>query len=387
MKTKILSRLLAGCLLALAVWLVHVPTPAQAGEVPEKYRETVQKGLEFLAKNQAKDGHWEGDGGKHPVAITSLAGMALLMEGSNVQEGKYRAHISKAVDWLVARSEARRDGLIFSDHPSETDRYMYGHGLATEFLGWAYAKEIDAKRNEKLDQIILRAVKYILKARSSEGGWYRTAKIEGHDFSEILATAIQTQALCAAGKHGFFLRGAALEDGWDYLEKMLARLDEGAKPAQNRSKQAEAATALPCLIWNHKRWNEESCKKWYKYCQSEIPVGRAVKFGRDELTHYYYAQGLFIAHKRGKDFAAWTDYRTAMFDHLQARRTRTAAGRPPRPPREERSASARSTRPPCGARFSSSTKTAIPWRSTPHRNEGSHHEIQGRVCSAGRLPA
>ena len=80
MKTKVLSSLLAGSLLALAAWLVHVPEPAQADDVPEKYRETVHKGLEYLAKNQFKDGHWEGDGGKHPVAMTGLAGLALLME-------------------------------------------------------------------------------------------------------------------------------------------------------------------------------------------------------------------------------------------------------------------------------------------------------------------
>ena len=62
---------------------MHGPSPVQADEVPEKYRDTVHKGLEYLAKNQFKDGHWEGDGGQHPVAMTGLAGVALLMEGSN----------------------------------------------------------------------------------------------------------------------------------------------------------------------------------------------------------------------------------------------------------------------------------------------------------------
>jgi hypothetical protein len=164
MKIKVLLFLLVSSLLALAAWLVHGPNPTHADEVPEKYRETVRKGLEYLVKNQCKDGHWEGDGGRHPVAMTALAGMALLMEGSNLQKGKYSANIRKAVDWLMDKSQAGRDGLIFSDHPSETDRYMQGHGLATQFLAWAYRSESDETRRKKLHDILTRAVKYIAKA-------------------------------------------------------------------------------------------------------------------------------------------------------------------------------------------------------------------------------
>ena len=33
--------------------------------------------------------------------MTALAGMALLMEGSTLREGKYSDNIRKAVDWLM----------------------------------------------------------------------------------------------------------------------------------------------------------------------------------------------------------------------------------------------------------------------------------------------
>src|SRR5262249_32175158 len=122
MKSKLLLILLTGCIVGVAAWVVRGPGPAQADEVPEKYRDTVDKGLEYLAKNQAKDGHWEGHDGKHPVAMTALAGIAFLMEGSTLKNGKYSANLRKAADWLMAQSKAGRDGLIYSDHPSETDR-------------------------------------------------------------------------------------------------------------------------------------------------------------------------------------------------------------------------------------------------------------------------
>jgi squalene cyclase len=169
---KILILLLAGILVVAAEWLVHEPSPVHAEEVPEKYRETVKKGLEYLINKQCEDGHWEGDEGKHPTAMTALAGMALLMEGEGTHKGKwkYAAQIRKTTDWLIANSRAERNGLIYSGHGSEIDRYMYGHGLATQFLTWAYPHEIDDARREKLHQVLTRAVKYIANAQSTQGG-------------------------------------------------------------------------------------------------------------------------------------------------------------------------------------------------------------------------
>jgi hypothetical protein len=102
---------------------------------------------------------------------------------------KYAANIRMAADWLMEKSQPARGGLIFSEHASETDRYMYGHGLATQFLVWAYRNETDKLRVEKLNAVVTRAVKYIANAKSTQGGWYRTSKLEGHDLDEISATA------------------------------------------------------------------------------------------------------------------------------------------------------------------------------------------------------
>src|SRR5262245_34887089 len=115
---RMLLFVLAGGLLAFAAWHVQrsgsahgarVEPVAQGGErgkpkvddVSEKYRETIRKGLAYLAKHQHKDGHWEGDEGKHPVAMTGLVGLALLME-TNVRgrgdgaQRNYNAELRKA---------------------------------------------------------------------------------------------------------------------------------------------------------------------------------------------------------------------------------------------------------------------------------------------------
>jgi hypothetical protein len=201
MKTKVLSVLLTGGMLAIAAWVVYAPNPAaNAYEIPEKYRETVHKGLEYLAKNQFQDGHWASDGGDHPVAMTGVVGLALLMEteihdgrslGGRTRPRKYSAHIDRAVEWLMKKGEAGRNGIIFSEHPSETARYMEGHGFATLFLAGVLHDTHDEARRKGLNDVLTRAVDYIAKAQSTQGGWHHTSKAEGHDFDTISATIIQ----------------------------------------------------------------------------------------------------------------------------------------------------------------------------------------------------
>ncbi len=215
MRTKLLLLLFVAGVVAAAAWLVQGPRPAQADDVPEKYRETVRKGLEYLVKHQLPDGHWEGDDGKHPVAMTGLAGLALLMDiqaptrpGKQVLgKAKYLVNIRKAADWLMDRSLPGRDGLIFSGHASETARYMEGHGLATLFLAGVCQHEVDPARQKRLTNVLSRAVKYIAKAQSSRGGWYHTSRVEGHDFDAILPTVVQDPGATGGRKCRYSLHG------------------------------------------------------------------------------------------------------------------------------------------------------------------------------------
>jgi hypothetical protein len=328
MRTKVVLLLLAGGILCMTTWLVHIPAPSQADEVPEKYRDTVHKGLEYLVKHQHKDGHWEGDDGKHPVAMTGLVGLALLMEKDNPQprgnvirgpSAKYSANIRKAVDWLIDKSQAQRDGLIYADHASETGRYMQGHGLATLFLAGALHDESDKVRRQKITDVLTRAVKYIVKAQSTQGGWYDTSKVEGHDFATIAATVIQVQALQAAENAFVPIPSDSLSDARAYLKTALRKMDEKPKAKDDVKRLADIAGTLACAfplsslvrgLGGAGNAKDELRDKWVKICQAEIPMGRNIKLGSDEFVHYYYAQVVFDLD--------WKAYRTAVFDHLQS---------------------------------------------------------------------
>src|SRR5262245_65085271 len=98
----------SAALICVLLGCLAIPAPAQ---VPARYRPHIKKGLEWLAKAQdPRSGKWEGSNGQYPVAMTALAGMALLAEGSTAQQGKYAKNIAKARDYLMSQSMA--NGLI-----------------------------------------------------------------------------------------------------------------------------------------------------------------------------------------------------------------------------------------------------------------------------------
>src|SRR4026207_2246732 len=56
-------------------------TPPPEGVTPQ-VELGIGRGLAFLVKDKESDGSWMGEGGAYPVAMTALAGVALLSSGS-----------------------------------------------------------------------------------------------------------------------------------------------------------------------------------------------------------------------------------------------------------------------------------------------------------------
>jgi hypothetical protein len=330
-------------LLALALGCVWIASAA-AEELPPKYRDSVKKGLEYLKKQQFKDGHWGANGDHYPVSMTGLGGLAMLMEGSTVREGVYSQNIRKAADWLMERSMRgnNRDGLVGNpDHPTEQGRYMYGHGFGTLFLASVYGDEEDRERREKLKDILTRACKYIGNAQSTQGGWYYTSKVDGHDNDEGSVTVTQMQALRACKNAGIPVNKEVMRKGYLYLKNSttanggvvysLGRGGNGAPVGGERP--ALTAAAIACLF-SAGEYKDELVQKWFKYCRKAIPIGNAGRIGHDEYTHFYYSQAVYFLGDDGweKMFGAtppadrltWSAYRNDMFEHLL--RTQSADG-------------------------------------------------------------
>jgi hypothetical protein len=125
---------LCATLLCAGQFLVGARHRACAEDLPAEYRAAVHKGLEWVARTQNPDGSWAAAGGQYPTAMTALAGMVLLMEGSTIRDGQYARSTRKAVEWLAERAQ-RDTGLIGNPrNPSEASKYLYGHGYGLLFL-------------------------------------------------------------------------------------------------------------------------------------------------------------------------------------------------------------------------------------------------------------
>ena len=89
--------------------VVRAGVSSRAAVDDPRTRKVISEGLDYLAYNQHKLGHWTAQG-RYPTAMTALAGMAMLSEGSTTTQGKYSENIRRAVDYIVRQS--RPNGLI-----------------------------------------------------------------------------------------------------------------------------------------------------------------------------------------------------------------------------------------------------------------------------------
>jgi hypothetical protein len=286
---------------ALAFLLLFAPA-ARADEMTPEQRKAVRKGLDYLAKNQAKDGHWEALGAQYPVTMTGISGMAMLMEGSTIREGRYKDNIRRATDWLMAHSMP--NGMLGNPNiPGEAGRYMYGHGFATLFLSCVVGEEEEGDRRRRLVDILERACKFSHAAQTSRGGWGYVSAREGGNFDEGSVTITQVQALRAARNAGVPVPQEAIKMAQKYLNDstdssggVVYSLGNGM--AMGGGRPALTAAAIACGF-SFGDYNSPLVKKWFKFCQQNLQGLGGARMGHDEYTHYYYAQAVYMLGEDG----------------------------------------------------------------------------------------
>jgi hypothetical protein len=191
-------------LLALGVTCANSFAAAAATQpsLPPKLDASVERGLTFLARQQASNGAF-GTGtaaapGKKPpprAALTALALIGFLAAGHTPDEGKYGLTVREAVDWLVA--QVPPDGYVGRADGSR----MYGQAVVTLALAEAYGVEPQPQRRAELRAALDRLAKVIVAAQATEkpqpfaGGWRYEPDSADADLS---LTGWNALALCAA---------------------------------------------------------------------------------------------------------------------------------------------------------------------------------------------
>ncbi|OJW03196.1 MAG: hypothetical protein BGO49_00015 [Planctomycetales bacterium 71-10] len=213
----------------------------EANLLAPETRKAMVAGLDYLASSQGTDGSWPTGDQRGKVAVTALAGRALLAAGCRPGQGPDGARLAKAIEYVL-RHEA---GGLLAEGSSAP---MYEHGFAVRFLAEAYGKVADGDLKDRLKATLTRAVGVIADGQNREGGWRYQPNAKDAD---MRVTCCQLQALAAARVAGIDVSRATVDKGVEYI--FACRVKDGRfrympnVPSDDAASYTYTAAALSAL--------------------------------------------------------------------------------------------------------------------------------------------
>lgn len=271
---------------------------------------TVDRGLAWLAGGQGTRGGWELPEG-YPTALSALAGMAFLCDGSTPRDGRYSQQVCRTADFLLSR--AQNNGLI--GVPSEDDRYTYGHGFAMLFLSQILGEEGDHQRRRRVAEVLTRAVLFTGNSQTRYGGWGYVSAAEGGNFDEGSTTITQVQALRGCSMAGIEVPKSIIDRAVIYIHRCSIRNGAGGIQYNiygGAGRPPISAAALASL-YNAGEYDGDHVPKLSEYCRSKLgkPEDDGGTTGFWHYAHYYYSQVMY--REGGK---VWQEYRDRLYAKL-----------------------------------------------------------------------
>ncbi len=318
----------------LALALLTPSAPPAPQPAPLDVKINVRNGLKWLAAQQKADGTWEGINGFSPTTVTSVAGIALLMEGSTPSHGTYGPQLQKTLAWL--EKNVAEDGKLASNGENEQFQYVTSHAQALLFLACAYDADDNADRRKRLSRVLEKAVAFAVSCQTSRGGWGFTQPMQGNDFDDGMSTATVLQALLAARKVGIEVPKTAMDKGLQYLIRSSNRDGGiiysnygGAVPQGNDGQgMISAAAAAGLLTMDGHR--PELLPQWAKFGQRDA-MQQLQYVGSNPsgilMYHFHAARTAFALGETGHKklqpdtpddkLVRWSSYRAAAFKALK----------------------------------------------------------------------
>jgi prenyltransferase beta subunit len=210
----------AGALLGLAGSSALVRSLAQDGNqadgmINDRARNAIVPSLAWLAARQQQDGAFGTGAYSGNVAVSALAGLALMSAGNQPGRGQYGDHVRRAVGYIIRRSD-RQTGLLSNQGQFAFQAPMYGHGFATLFLAEVYGMVNEQPMRNDLRAALGRAINLIISSQNREGGWRYTPNSQDADLS---VTICQIMALRAARNAGIAVPATTAQRCTEYVKR------------------------------------------------------------------------------------------------------------------------------------------------------------------------
>lgn len=262
--------------------------------------EAVTEGLEWLKRNQQRDGTWKLSGPyndglvgiDNPTAATSMALLAFLGAGHTHQAGKYRTVVSKGLKALIKMQGPDGD---FWKRGSIGHHRLYSQAQAMITVCELYGMTKDSQVRLAAE----RAVDYAVKSQDSLGGWRYQP---GFD-SDTSVTGWFMMGLQSARMAGIDVPSDTLERIHGYLDRVASpdQARYGYQPGKKEGTYAMTAEALLCR--QYLGWPKDDPRL---ATGVNLILSRPINWEDRDVYYWYYATQV-LHHLHDERWHEWND--------------------------------------------------------------------------------
>ncbi len=245
--------------------VLKVPTVQSALTADEwdNLDRAVDRGLEFLVRQQREDGSFETVGYRQP-AVTSFCVMAFLSRGHMPGEGPYGQSIVRAIDYVLS---TQQPSGLFCAIPRASGEWSikgtYNHAIAGVMLGEVYGMS-GSRQQRPIREAIERALRFT-RGKQQEpkqwaddrGGWRYLSPTPGVE-SDLSITAWHLMFYRSAQNAGFVVPESAIESAVAFAQRCFdprvgsfAYGLRGQQPGQHTRPMAGAGILALSLAGHH----------------------------------------------------------------------------------------------------------------------------------------
>ncbi len=245
-------------------------------------REAVERGLKYLKEQQtAATGSV---GSKFKVAVTSMAGLAVLGAGYQPRQGSYSDFLANCVKYL--QSAEQKGYMTETDDASRMHGHCYAVLFLTQILG-----SLSPEEELAVFKLVQRGVRVIERAQSSTGGWYYDRENKD-DKDEASVTVCALQALRAARNVGIPVDSFRVKQALRYVRRCQG--DGGSfaysLAPQDRGRRTYALTVAALSTLNAAGvYDSPELTLGLKYVRRKLAVHRRFPWRAAEVEYPYYA--------------------------------------------------------------------------------------------------
>lgn len=279
----------------------------------ENTERAVAMGLEWIKKQQGKDGSWslagpysEGGVNENRPAATAMALLAFMGAGNTHKAGTYQNNVARGLEYLLSIQD--EDGF-FAAKATGIQR-TYAQAQASIAVCELYGMTGD----ESLRVPAERAVQWAIEAQSDSGGW----RYQPRQDSDTSVTGWYVMALISARMAGMDVGSQVLEKVHTFLDSVQRTSGENrpnpdgdryAYTAASRDKDSMTAEGVLCRMYLGWSTSDPRIVRGCDYLASR-PITSELA-GRDYYYWYYATNSL---HHAGG--AAWFKWNQVMRDTL-----------------------------------------------------------------------